>query len=140
MRNEIDPAATGRRIQEIRRQKGLRVTDISDYMGFLEPKAVYKWMRGDSLPTLQNMYQLSRLFGVTIDEIIQEAAGPEPRGRGQEKGAFAFGGSTILLMTQKGRVYPDQDLLEYSRRGIEVSVRQGEAVGRANQVLFFRTN
>lgn len=86
MRNEIDPAATGRRIQEIRRQKGLRVTDISDYMGFLEPKAVYKWMRGDSLPTLQNMYQLSRLFGVTIDEIIQEAAGPEPRGRGQEKG------------------------------------------------------
>ncbi len=45
-----------------------------------------------------------------------------------------------LLMTQKGRVYPDQDLLEYSRRGIEVSVRQGEAVGRANQVLFFRTN
>ena len=86
MRNEIDPAATGRRIQEIRRQKGLRVTDISDYMGFLEPKAVYKWMRGDSLPTLQNMYQLSRLFGVTIDEIIQEAAGPESRGRGQEKG------------------------------------------------------
>ena len=60
--------------------------------------------------------------------------------RGQEKGAFAFGGSTILLMTQKGRVCPDQDLLEYSRRGIEVSVRQGEAVGRANQVLFFRTN
>ena len=52
--------------------------------------------------------------------------------RGQEKGAFAFGGSTILLMTQKGRVYPDQDLLEYSRRGIEVSVRQGEAVGRAH--------
>ena len=51
--------------------------------------------------------------------------------RGQEKGMFAFGGSTILLMTQKGKVSPDRDLMEYSRQGIETMVRQGETVGRA---------
>lgn len=51
--------------------------------------------------------------------------------RGQEKGAFAFGGSTILLMTRKGRVSPRRELLERSRRGIETIVRQGEAVGEA---------
>ena len=68
---EIDAVKTGKRIQEIRKQKGLRVTDISDYMGFYEPQAVYKWMRGASLPTLQNMYQLSQLFGVSMDEIIR---------------------------------------------------------------------
>lgn len=53
--------------------------------------------------------------------------------RGQEKGAFAFGGSTILLMTQKGCVAPDPDLLENSRRGIETVVRQGETVGNRNR-------
>lgn len=52
--------------------------------------------------------------------------------RGQEKGVFAYGGSTILLMTQKGRVIPDRDLLENSRRGTETAVLQGEAVGRAD--------
>lgn len=66
----IDPVATGKRIQKLRKERQLRVTDISDYMGFYEPQAVYKWMRGDSLPTLQNMFQLSQLFGTTIDDIL----------------------------------------------------------------------
>ena len=57
--------------------------------------------------------------------------------RGQEKGAFAFGGSTILLMTQKGRVYPDQDLLEYSRRGIEVSGAAGRSRGESKSGIVF---
>lgn len=68
---DIDPVETGKRIQELRKAQGLRVTDISDYMGFLDPQAVYKWLRGESLPTLRNMYQLSQLFGTTIDDIIR---------------------------------------------------------------------
>lgn len=68
---DIDAVATGKRIQELRKELGLRVTDISDYMGFWDPQAVYKWLRGESLPTLRNMYQLSRLFGTTIDDIIR---------------------------------------------------------------------
>lgn len=70
---DIDAVETGRRIQELRKALGLRVTDISDYMGFMDPQAVYKWLRGESLPTLRNMYQLSRLFGTTIDDIIRSA-------------------------------------------------------------------
>lgn len=50
--------------------------------------------------------------------------------RGQEKGNFAFGGSTIILLTQPGRVTPDRDLLLHSRQGIETRVRLGEQVGR----------
>lgn len=50
--------------------------------------------------------------------------------RGQEKGAFAFGGSTIILMTQKGQAVPDRDILRNSRHGIETKVKLGEAVGR----------
>lgn len=57
-----------------------------------------------------------------------------PRGagsvkRGQEKGNFAFGGSTVILLTQAGSVYPDRDILKNSRHHIETKVRQGEQVG-----------
>jgi len=49
--------------------------------------------------------------------------------RGWEKGYFAFGGSTVILITKKGAVSPDADILGNSRRGIETRVRLGERVG-----------
>lgn len=50
--------------------------------------------------------------------------------RGEEKGAFAFGGSTIILITQKGRVCPDAVYTEHTKRGEETKVRQGSRIGR----------
>lgn len=49
--------------------------------------------------------------------------------RGWEKGKFAFGGSTIILMTRKGTVRPDRDILKNSCQGIETKVKLGEKVG-----------
>ena len=73
IRENIDATATGRRIRELRDLNGLRITDISDALGFYEPQAVYKWMRGECLPTLRNMYRLSILCNTTIDDIVRGA-------------------------------------------------------------------
>ena len=51
--------------------------------------------------------------------------------RGQEKGLFAFGGSTVILCMQKDRVLPDEDLLRNTANGAETVVRQGERIGIA---------
>lgn len=51
--------------------------------------------------------------------------------RGQEKGNFAFGGSTILLLTQRGRVVPDRIYVENSAAGVETKVKLGQRVGQA---------
>ncbi len=67
----LDMVATGKRIRELRIAKHLRVEDISEYMGFETPQAVYKWQRGQSMPTVDNLYALSALFGVTVDEILR---------------------------------------------------------------------
>ena len=60
---------------------------------------------------------------------IENAAGERMVERGEEKGYFAFGGSTVILLTQKGAVLPDGDLLRHSKSGIETKVRLGEQVG-----------
>lgn len=68
----VDQIATGKRIHDIRKAKGLKVTDISDYMGFESPQAVYKWQRGESLPDMGNMIKLLNLFGITdIREVVK---------------------------------------------------------------------
>ena len=68
----IDLKATGNRIKQLRKERNLRVTDISDYMGFLEPQAVYKWQRGESLPSVDNLFALSRLFETSMEDILME--------------------------------------------------------------------
>ena len=49
--------------------------------------------------------------------------------RGEEKGYFEFGGSTIVLLLEKDKVELCSDLLENTREGFETRLRQGEAVG-----------
>lgn len=49
--------------------------------------------------------------------------------RGQEKGNFAFGGSTIIYMTQKDKVFPDMDILMNSADGVETKVQIGSRIG-----------
>ena len=52
----------------------------------------------------------------------------------EEKGYFAYGGSTVILLCKKDTVVIDQDILEYSARGIETKVRLGERVGQSYEL------
>ncbi|MGN0658294.1 MAG: phosphatidylserine decarboxylase [Emergencia sp.] len=49
--------------------------------------------------------------------------------RGQEKGYFEFGGSTVILCLKKDKVLIDRDILENSRDGFETRVKLGEKIG-----------
>ena len=51
----IDPVATGRNIVRLRTERGMTVRDLQEYFGFEEPQAIYKWQRGKSLPTVDNL-------------------------------------------------------------------------------------
>ena len=66
----IDVAATGANIKAIMRSKGFKVADVQARCGFNTPQAVFKWLRGDSVPTIDNMIIIADLFGVTIDQMI----------------------------------------------------------------------
>ncbi len=67
----LDAKATGERIKELRKQKHIKVEEISRFMGFESDQAVYKWQRGDSLPTVDNLFALSRLFETSVDDILR---------------------------------------------------------------------
>jgi transcriptional regulator with XRE-family HTH domain len=74
----IDPAATGRNILKLRRERGLTVRDLQEWFGFDEPRAIYKWQSGQSLPSVDNLYALSELFGVTMNDILVSTAAQRP--------------------------------------------------------------
>ena len=73
----LDAKATGARIKQLRIQKKLRVEDVARFMGFESEQAVYKWQRGDSLPTIDNLYALSFLFETSVDDILRGSRGED---------------------------------------------------------------
>jgi phosphatidylserine decarboxylase len=65
-----------------------------------------------------------------VGRIVQTYA-PGPVERGDEKGYFQFGGSTVVLACEPGRVTIDEDLLRNTERGLETRLRMGTSLGRA---------
>ena len=98
----IDPVATGRNIMRLRLEQGLTVRDVQMFFGFEEPQAIYKWQSGKSLPTVDNLYALSALLDVRMDEILV-AAKPELKIAEIEPRAEACG-STIFIACFAGIV------------------------------------
>ncbi len=67
---KIDMARTGANITALRRRNNLSVKKLQKLLGFNTPQAIFKWQRGDCLPTLDNLVILADIFGVTISDIV----------------------------------------------------------------------
>ena len=74
----IDMVRTGQNIGRLRKQAGLSVRDLQDIFGFATPQAIYKWQQGAALPTLDNLYALSRLLMVPMDTLVAASDQTEP--------------------------------------------------------------
>ena len=66
----IDPVLTGLRIKKLRLERNITIRQIQEYMGFTSEQAIYKWQRGESIPTVDNLYALSKLFGTSMEDIL----------------------------------------------------------------------
>ena len=49
--------------------------------------------------------------------------------RGEEKGMFEFGGSTIVVMTEPGMTEPDKDIIQNTKAQAETLIKMGEPIG-----------
>ena len=66
----IDMRATGHRISTLREQKHMSVKELQALLGFEGPQAIYKWQRGISLPSVDNLVALAIILDTTIDSIL----------------------------------------------------------------------
>ena len=66
----INMTATGNNITQLRRRSGMTVQDLQNIFGFSSPQAIYKWQRGDAMPTLDNLVILASVFDTTLDAIV----------------------------------------------------------------------
>lgn len=67
----IDPILTGKNIQKICKEKGVKVTDIQDALQ-LSSQGIYKWFsrKSSNIPSLDHLVMLGTLLDCSIDELL----------------------------------------------------------------------
>ena len=69
-------------------------------------------------------------IGATLVGSIKQTYKPNSRVyKGAEKGYFEFGGSTVVLLFQEGKVKFDADIVNNSREGYETKIKMGQRIG-----------
>ena len=66
----INIVETGANIRRLRKQSNIAINSLCDIFGFNTPQAIYKWEQGRSLPTLDNLVILAKIFNVDINSIL----------------------------------------------------------------------
>ena len=89
---------------------------------------------------VENQREVSRMALLHLGDAVQIEVGAIQVGKihnhaipsfhkGEEKGFFSFGGSTVILLLEKNRVRMDADILTSSENGVETQIRMGERIG-----------
>jgi len=70
---------------------------------------------------------------ITVASIVQTYT-PGVVKKGQEKGYFQYGGSTVVLLFEPGAIAFDDDLIRDSVNNLEVQVKAGSQIGRRSVI------
>ena len=74
---------------------------------------------------------MAEVGATMVGSIIQTYKGSSIK-KGEEKGYFKFGGSTVVLLFEKSKINIDKDLLINTAKGHETAVKMGERIGDAS--------
>ena len=70
--NKKETGVNLRRIMDIR---GVKPKDIQEYLGLGCVQSIYRWLDGVSMPTIDNLYAISKMLQVPMDSIVCGNAG-----------------------------------------------------------------
>lgn len=79
----IDMEKTGIHLKNMTEQEGYTVKDIQSYLHLACPQPIYRWFKGQVLPSVEHLYTLSKLLHVHMEELLLPA-GNLPSGDGEK--------------------------------------------------------
>ena len=93
---------------------------------FVENCREYTCIKTEQFGVLTQM----EIGAMLVGKIANHESGRAEVIRGEEKGTFLYGGSTIVVLVEPGRVEIDPEIRKASEEGEETPVRYGQTVGR----------
>ena len=140
----IDVVATGKNIRMMMDENNLTVLYLQNYIfDFGSPQAIYKWLRGASLPTIRHLAILAAVLGVSMDEIVVANIAAYPakaRGQKQEYGDDSTEAVRKLLAPRCGQLtIPNVNAKATGERIEQLMSDAGITVREMQEVFGFKT-
>ena len=66
----INLRETGINLRRIMDKRGIDAKDVQKYLNLASVQSIYNWWNGTNMPTIDNLYALSALLHVSIDELV----------------------------------------------------------------------
>ena len=93
---------------------------------YCQNKREYSMLKSDNFDDI-----LMLEVGATcVGSIIQTYTPNSHVNKGDEKGYFKFGGSTVILFLKQGMLKIDEDIIKNTNEGFETKVNMGEKIGK----------
>lgn len=92
---------------------------------FMENKREYCIVENEKLGKVV----VSEIGAAMVGSIIQTYKENQDIKKGDEKGYFKFGGSSVMILFQKDKIKFDEDLINNTKQGFETYIKMGEGIG-----------
>lgn len=66
----LDAVLTGKEIGNAIKRSGYSIKELQGLLGLSCPQPIYRWIRGRTLPSIDNLYMLSRILGVHMEDLL----------------------------------------------------------------------
>ena len=116
------------RLQQMRKKNNLSQEELAAKMGVTR-QAVSKWERAESAPDMENLILLAKLYGVTIDELLNTGASPETVSAGISLKKDDYGFTDDPVREKRPDNYTDEEIFPNTNLGSENSIPQGAPFG-----------
>lgn len=99
--NIIMNVETANRLQNLRKKNGYSQEELAEKIG-ISRQAVSKWERAEASPDTDNLILLARLYGVTLDELLNTESIPMPNSEG-----ISLSKDYYTSTSDDGEIYPE---------------------------------
>ena len=93
----INRKATGENLKKIMQERGITARDIQAYLNLTCVQSVYRWLDGQNMPSIDNLYALSRLFRLPMDGLVCGSKERECKGGNMNDEQFNVSKYSMLI-------------------------------------------
>lgn len=66
----MDMLMTGQLIKRLVSERGYSVTEVQEKLGLSCPQPIYRWYKGQNLPSVDNLFILSDMLGLHMEDFL----------------------------------------------------------------------